>query len=61
MVVTTIGQVNATGKLFAYSTGGSHVTVVPVNGTALQWMEMGQSSPWTQALSSIVIEWDGGK
>ena len=58
-VVTTIEEVNATGILVAMPTGGSHVTVMPTNGTVLQWMEQGQSSMWSQTLSNIVIEWDG--
>ena len=57
-VVTTIEEVNATGILVAMPTGGSHVTVMPTNGTVLQWMEQGQSSTWSQTLSNIVIEWD---
>ena len=59
-VVTTIEQVNATGILLAIRTGGSHVTVIPTNGSVIQWMEQGQSSMWTETLSGIVVEWDGG-
>lgn len=59
-VITTIEQVNATGNLIAISTGGSHVTIVPTNGTVDQWMSQGQSSIWSQTLSEIVVEWDGG-
>ena len=59
-VVTTIEQVNSTGVLMAMPTGGSHVTVIPTNGTVIQWMEQGQSSTWSQALASVVFEWDGG-
>ena len=59
-VVTTIEQVNATGILKAIPTGGTHVTVIPTSGNVTQWMEQGQSSVWSQTLSLIVIEWDGG-
>lgn len=59
-VVTTIEQLNSTGILFATPTGGSHVTVIPTNGTVKQWMEQGQSSVWSQTLAGIVVEWDGG-
>ena len=59
-VVTTIEQVNATGILTAIPTGGAHVTVIPTNGTVNQWMSQGQSSIWSQTLSLIVVEWDGG-
>ena len=59
-VVTTIEQVNATGILTAIPTGGTHVTVIPTNGTVNQWMSQGQSSIWSQTLSLIVLEWDGG-
>ena len=55
-VVTTIEEVNATGILKAIPTGGTHVIIVPVGGTVLQWMEQGQSSIWTQMLSSVVTE-----
>ena len=58
-VVTTIEEINATGILMAMPTGGSHVTVIPTNGSVLQWMSQGQSSMWSQTLSAIVIEWDG--
>ena len=53
-------QVNATGFLTAIPTGGAHVTVIPTNGTVNQWMSQGQSSIWSQTLSFIVVEWDGG-
>ena len=59
-VITTIEQVNATGILTAIPTGGTHITVMPTNGTVIQWMEQGQSSIWSQTLSMIVVEWDGG-
>ena len=59
-VLTTIEQVNATGILTAFPTGGTHVTVIPTNGTVNQWMSQGQSSIWSQTLSLIVVEWDGG-
>lgn len=58
-MITTIEQVNATGVLMAIPTGGSHVTIIPTNGSVSQWMEQGQSSTWSQTLSGIVIEWDG--
>ena len=58
-VVTTIEQVNATGILTAIPNGGTHVTVIPTNGTVNQWMYQGQSSIWSQTLSLIVVEWDG--
>lgn len=58
-VVTTIEGVNATGVLLAMPTGGSHVTVIPTNGSVSQWMAQGQSSIWSQTLSAIVIEWNG--
>ena len=60
-VVTTIEQVNATGILTAVPPNkGTHVTVIPTNGTVNQWMSQGQSSIWSQTLSLIVVEWDGG-
>ena len=59
-VVTTIEQVNETGILHATFTGSTHVSIVPTNGTVIQWMEQGQSSVWSQVLSEVVVEWDGG-
>ena len=59
-VVTTIEQVNATGVLTAIQTSGTHVVIIPTTGTVNQWMREGQSSIWTQTLSGIVVEWDGG-
>ena len=58
-VVTTIEQVNATGVLWAIPTGGTHVTIIPVNGNVEEWMRQGQSSIWSQTLSGIVVEWKG--
>ncbi len=54
-VKTTIEAINATGVLTVVQ-NGSHVSVVPVNGTVSEWMNQGESSDWTQILSSIVIE-----
>ena len=59
-VQTTIGAVNATGILQATLDNKVHVTVKPKGtGTVAMWMAMGQNSPWTQALSLIVIEIEG--
>ena len=60
-IVTTIGEVNATGNLAAVPTGETHVVIIPTNGTVNQWMSQGQSSEWSQTLSLIVVEWDGGR
>ena len=59
-VATTIGIVNSTGMLTAVPTGGTHITIIPTIGTVQEWMNQGHSSVWTQILSNIVIEWDGG-
>ena len=59
-VQTTIGAVNATGILEATLDSKIHVTVKPTGGgTVAMWMAMGQNSPWTQALSLIVVEIEG--
>ncbi len=58
-VATTIEQVNATGILIAIPTGGTHVTIIPSNGSVEQWMRQGQNSLWSQTLSSIVVELGG--
>ena len=59
-VQTTVGAVNATGILEATLDSKLHVTVKPTgSGTVLMWMAMGQNSPWTQALSLIVVEIEG--
>ena len=55
-VMTTVEQVNATGILKVTLDGGTHVTIKPSNGTVRQWMDQGQDSIWTQALSTVVIE-----
>ena len=55
-VMTTVDQVNATGILIVTLDGGTHVTIKPSNGTVRQWMDQGQDSIWTQALSTVVIE-----
>ena len=57
-VFTTIEEINATGILTAIADGGSHVVVIPTNGTVQQWMDQGDNSLWTKVLSSLVIEWD---
>ena len=59
-VQTTIGAVNATGILHVTLDKKGHVTVKPKGaGTVVMWMAMGQSSPWSQALSLIVTEIEG--
>ena len=58
-VETTIEQIDSTGILKAYKTSSTHVVVVPINGNVKQWMEEGMSSSWSQALSTVVIEWGG--
>ena len=52
--VTTIEEVNSTGKLYAVQDSPSHVSVYPVGGTVGQWYDAGVHSIWTQALESVV-------
>ena len=59
-VITTIDTVNSTGILNATQNSSGHVTITPTNGTVIEWMQQGQSSIWSQTLSNIVVEWDGG-
>ena len=54
--VTTIEEINATGKLYAVQDGRFHVSVYPVGGTIGQWYTAGVNSIWTQALVSVVIK-----
>ena len=54
--VTTIGEINSTGKLYAVQDSRSHVSVYPVGGTIGQWYDAGVHSIWTQALESVVIK-----
>lgn len=57
--VTTIEELNATGIVYAIQDGPTHVSVRPVNGTMDEWIDMGTSSIWTQAVKSVVVKWDG--
>lgn len=59
-VVTTIEAINSTGALRAFSTGGNHVLVIPINGSVTTWMEQGEFSTWTNVLSNCVSEIYGG-
>lgn len=52
--VTTIEQINSTGKLYAVQDGDYHVSVYPIGGTISQWYSLGPNSPWTIALESVV-------
>jgi len=52
---TTIQLINATGILVAIQDGPSHISVRPVGATVEEWHNAGPSSPWTQALRSVVI------
>jgi len=58
-VTTTIGQINATGILYAFRDKPYHVVVKPANATVKEWMEKGPESIWTQTLKGIVVKWDG--
>ncbi|MBO7196527.1 MAG: RHS repeat-associated core domain-containing protein [Clostridia bacterium] len=55
--ITTIEQINSTGILIAIRKG-EHVSVMPTNGTILEWMEQGMDSIWSRTLSEIVVEWE---
>lgn len=55
---TTIGEVNATGILYAKKDGRNHVSVHPRGGTLEEWKKAGSSSIWTTTLMSIVVIWD---
>ena len=54
--VTTIEEVNSTGKLYAVQDSPFHVSVYPVGGTVGQWYDAGVHSIWTQALESVVVK-----
>lgn len=58
-VVTTIEAINATGVVKAIQDRPGHVSVVPVGATVKDWIDAGPNSIWTQAVSSVVIKWDG--
>ena len=58
--MTTIEALNATGVVYAVKDGATHVSVRPVCGTMEEWINAGSDSVWTQAVSSVVIKWDGG-
>ena len=58
-MMTTIETVNETKVLYAVQDGKTHVSVCPVGGTIEQWRNERANSIWTQALKSIVVEWDG--
>ena len=57
-VYTTIDAVESTGILTTVRKG-SHVSIVPTNDSVMEWINQGQDSQWSQALSDIVIEWEG--
>ena len=54
-VMTTVEAVNAS-HMFTAIQVGTHVSIIPTNGTVVQWMAEGQNSLWSKALSLIVIE-----
>ena len=58
VVVTTIEAVEATGILTTVQKG-THVSIVPTNGTVAEWMDQGQNSCWSFTLSLIVIQLGG--
>lgn len=59
--MTTIGELNATGVVYAVKDGATHVSVRPVGATMEDWINAGSNSIWTQAVKSVVIKWDGGR
>lgn len=54
---TTIEAINATGLVYAFKDGPTHVSVIPVDGTMEDWIKEGSSSKWTQAVKFVVIRW----
>ena len=58
--MTTIEALNATGVVYAVQDGATHISVRPVGATMEDWINVGSSSIWTQAVKSVVIKWDGG-
>ena len=59
--VTTIEELNATGKVFAIQDGPTHVSVFPIDGAMEDWVSIGSGSEWTRAVKSVVTKWDGVK
>ena len=55
-VATTIEAVNATGVLKAVKTSSSHVIIIPIDGSVIEWMNQGMDSEWSRTLSRIVYE-----
>ena len=53
---TTIEALNATGVVFAFKYGATHVSARPVGATMEDWIKAGPSSKWTQAIKSVVIK-----
>lgn len=56
---TTIEELNATGIVYAIQDKPTHVSVYPIGGTMDDWINIGSSSIWTQAVKSVVVKWDG--
>lgn len=57
--MTTIGALNATGIVFAVPDSLNHVSVYPVGGTLADWYAAGPNSPWSLAVESVCVKWDG--
>ena len=56
---TTIEALNATGIVYAVQDNATHVSVRPVDATMEDWINIGSSSVWTQAVKFVVVKWDG--
>ena len=54
--MTTIESLNATGLVYAIKDGPNHVSVIPIGGTVLDWINAGSSSVWTAAVKSVVVK-----
>ena len=54
--MTTIESLNATGLVLAIKDGPTHVSVIPIGGTVLDWINAGSSSVWTAAVKSVVVK-----
>ena len=55
--VTTIEAINRTGLMNALPPKNGHVLIQPIGGDVHEWMGLGMSSIWSQALSIIVEEY----
>ena len=59
--MTTIEAINATGIVYAVRDGVTHVSIYPVVGTMIGWVNTGSNSVWTRAVKNVVIKWKGIK